>query len=60
MSSFKEVRELLLVAYESKVLSLMKNISECSVLFEQFELKNMQDDECFAEFGILLQDSVLK
>lgn len=67
MSSFKEVRELLLVAYDSEII----NDEEFLVLFEnyrsrnphfpynsypRFELENMQDDECLAEFRVKKED----
>ena len=63
MSSFKEVRELLLVAYDSEII----NDEEFLVLFEnycsrntqfpynsypRFELENMQDGECLVEFRV--------
>lgn len=67
MSSFKEVRELLLVAYDSDMI----NDEEFLVLYEnyrsknpefpynsytRFELENMQDDECLAEFRVKKAD----
>ena len=67
MSSFKEVRELLLVAYDSEII----NGEEFLVLFEnyrsrnpqypynsypRFELENMQHDECLAEFRVKKED----
>ncbi|XP_073228181.1 uncharacterized protein [Porites lutea] len=67
MSSFKEVRELLLVAYDSEII----NDEEFLVLFEnyrsrnpqfpynsypRFELENMQDDECLTEFRVKKED----
>jgi len=67
MSSFKEVRELLLVAYDSDVI----NDEEFLVLYENYrsknpefpynsytrsELENMQDDECLAEFRVKKAD----
>ena len=67
MSSFKELRDLLLIAYVSKIIS----DEEFLVLFEtyhsknpefpcsscpRFKLENMQDDECLAEFRVKKED----
>ena len=67
MSSFKELRDLLLIAYDSKIIS----DEEFLVLFEtyqsknpefpcssypRFKLENMQDDECLAEFRVKKED----
>ena len=67
MSSFKEVRELLLVAYDSDMINdeeflvLCENYRSKTPEFSfnsyaRFELENMQDDECLAEFRVKKAD----
>ena len=71
MSSFKELRELLLVAYDSSLindvefLGLFENYASKNPEFPydyytRFELENMPDDECLAEFQVKKEAEALQ
>ena len=65
--SFKKTRDLLLIAYDDKLISdeeflLLYQANKSTNLdlpyeeYSRFDLENMEDDECFAEFRVRKQD----
>ena len=65
--SFKKTRDLLLIAYDDKLISdeeflLLYQANKSTNLdlpyeeYLRFDLENMEDDECFAEFRVRKQD----